>query len=88
MSGIEIDTQKLWQLTKLKILYMFDCDALEEFFLCVSIILALEDLNFVTCQALKTIPESFGNLTKLKILHIFECEALEEFLLGIGNLLR
>ena len=66
---------------------MFECEALEEFPLGVSNLLALEELHFATCQALKTIPESFGTLTKLKILCMYECEALEEFPLGVGNLI-
>jgi hypothetical protein len=50
---------------------MFACEALEEFPVGVSNLVALEDLNFATCGALKRIPESFANLTKLKnIAHV------------------
>jgi hypothetical protein len=50
---------------------MYECEALEEFPVGVSNLVALEELHFGTCRALKRIPESFANLTKLKnIVHV------------------
>ena len=79
--------ESLGNLTDLKILRMYDCQALEEVPVGVSNVVALEELNFVGCRPLKTIPESLENLTKLKILCMFEFEALEEFHVGVSNLL-
>jgi hypothetical protein len=59
---------------------------LEEFPVGVSNLVALEELHFATCRALRTIPESFAKLTKLNELSMFECEALEEFPVGVSNL--
>ena len=74
-------------LTKLKVLSMFECEALEDFPLGVSNLSALEKLNFARCRALKTIPKSFCNLKGLKMLRMFECGALEELHVGVTNLL-
>jgi Leucine-rich repeat (LRR) protein len=67
-------------LTKLKMLRMYECEALEEFPVGVSNLVALEELHFGACRTLKAIPECFGNLTKLKILRMYECEALRSSL--------
>ena len=66
---------------------MFECEALEEFHVGVSNLLALEELHFARRRALKMIPESLEKVTKLKVLRMFECEALEEFHVGVSNLL-
>ena len=58
---------------------MFECEALEEFPLGVSNLIALEELNFAGCRILKGIPESFGTLEKLKILRRSESEPLGVF---------
>ena len=57
MSGIEIDPgESFGYLTKLKILCMFEYEALEGFPVGVSNLVALERLNFVACRTLKAIP--------------------------------
>jgi hypothetical protein len=66
---------------------MWGCEALEEFPIGVSNLLALEELHFAECGSLKMISESLGNLQKLKILRMWGCEALEEYPLGVINLL-
>ena len=66
---------------------MWECEALEDFPLGVSNLVALEELHFARCRALKRIPESFGTLTNLKLLHMFGCEGLEEFHVGVSNLI-
>jgi hypothetical protein len=65
---------------------MYECEALEEFPVGVSNLVALEELHLGRCRALKMILESFANLTKLKILCRFECEALEEYHVGVSYL--
>ena len=44
---------------KLKMLYMFECEALEEFDVAVSNLIALEELDFGTCQGIENDPEKF-----------------------------
>jgi hypothetical protein len=66
---------------------MWGCEALEEFPLGVSNLLALEELDFARCRSLEMISECLGNLQKLKILHMWGCEALEEYPFGVTNLL-
>ena len=56
MSGIETIPESFANLTKLKILHMFECEALEEFPFGVGNLLALEELSFAACRALKRIP--------------------------------
>ena len=81
MSGIDKDPKKLCQLDETKNTRTFECEALEEFPVGVSNLVALEELHFAKCRALTRILENFANLTKLKILRMFECEALKESLL-------
>jgi Leucine-rich repeat (LRR) protein len=66
-------------LTCLKILRMWECEALREFPSGVCTLKALEELDFSGCKSLKTIPEGLGGLTYLKILRMWDCEALELF---------
>src|ERR1700738_955009 len=87
MSGIENDLGEVWQLDKLKMKGMLECEALEEFPVGVSNLEALEEPDFGTCRELKMIPESFGNFTKLKIVLMLECGGLEEFPVGVRNLI-
>jgi hypothetical protein len=70
-------------LTCLKKLYMYDCEAFEEFPLGRCTLKALEDLKFKGCKALREIPEGLVGLTCLKKLCMWDCEALEEFPSGI-----
>ena len=77
MSALETILEGFGDLTKSKIMRMFECEALEDFLVGLSNLVSLEVLYFGTWWALKTIPECFGDLTKLKTFRMFECEALE-----------
>jgi len=56
-------------------------------FLACKHLIALEELSFTKCEALKHIPKEFATLTCLKKLYMWECEALKVFPSGLTNLI-
>nr|PNR47059.1 hypothetical protein PHYPA_014179 [Physcomitrium patens] len=73
-------------LTCLKKLYMWECEALEEFPSRLPNLITLEELNFLNCRNLKKLLEGFGSLIYLKKLFMRDYKALEEFLSRLPNL--
>ena len=74
-------------LTCLRILCIWECEALEVFPSGLNNLMALEELDFSYYQALKDMPEGFGTLTCLKKLMMWEHDALEVFPSGLSNLI-
>ena len=65
---------------------MRECEALEEFPPGLSMLDALEELDFSLWRSLRKIPEGFGGLICLKKFRMQGCEVLEEFPFGLSTL--